>query len=231
MAKLGHVALDGTKIKANASKHKAMSYERMDKRAAELEAEVERWLSAAEAGDAEEDKAFGRDKSGEELPKWVADKKRRAEKIRAAKAELEAEAKAAAAAKAQAQAEAEERRKTEGRKKPGKPAAPPSDEPDRNCGCFYAPGNRVGLPGLDGGGCRDRTDGHRSLASLQNEAARRGFSARNDLSQRMSKSLAGKPKALTMNCYLPVSLRFHSLSSRSTAMVVTCSRALRRLQE
>jgi len=94
--KLGHVALDGTKIKANASKHKAMSYERMEKRAAELEAEVERWLSAAEAADAEEDRAFGRDKSGEELPKWVADKKKRAEKIRAAKAELEAEAKAAA---------------------------------------------------------------------------------------------------------------------------------------
>ena len=104
--KLGHVALDGTKIKANASKHKAMSSERMEKRAAELEAEVERWLSAAEAADAEEDRAFGRDKSGEELPKWVADKKKRVEKIRAAKAELEAEAKAAAAAKAKAQAEA-----------------------------------------------------------------------------------------------------------------------------
>ena len=102
---------------------------------------------------------------------------------------------------------------------------------DRNCEGFCRPGNRVGLPGLHGGGCRDRTDGHRSLASLQNEAARRGFSARNDLSQRMSKSLAGKLKALTMNCYLPVSLRFHSLSSRSRAMVVTCSRALRRLQE
>ena len=95
LVKLGHVALDGTKIKANASKHKAMSYERMEKRAAELEAEVERWLSAAEAADAEEDRAFGRDKSGEELPKWVADKKKRVEKIRAAKAELEAEAKAA----------------------------------------------------------------------------------------------------------------------------------------
>src|SRR5271166_1297076 len=130
LVKLGHVALDGSKIKANASKHKAMSYERMEKRAAELEAEVERWLSAAEAADAEEDKAFGRDKSGEELPKWVADKKKRAEKIRAAKAELEAEAKAAAAAKAKVEAEAEERRRAEGRKKPGKPAAPPSDEPD-----------------------------------------------------------------------------------------------------
>src|SRR5208337_2427128 len=117
LAKLGHVALDGTKIKANASKHKAMSYERMGKRAAELEAEVESWLSAAEAADAEEDKAFGRDKSGEELPKWVADKKKRAEKIRAAKAELEAEAKAAAAVTAKVEAEAEERRRAEGRKK------------------------------------------------------------------------------------------------------------------
>ena len=129
LAKLGHVALDGTKIKANASKHKVMSYERMEKRAAELEAEVERWLSAAEAADAEEDQAFGRGRSGEEMPNWVADKKKRAEKIRAAKAELEAEAKAAAA-KAKAQTEAEERRRAEGRKKPGKPAAPPSDEPD-----------------------------------------------------------------------------------------------------
>jgi Transposase and inactivated derivatives len=47
LVKLGHVALDGTKIKANASKHKAMSYERMEKRAAELEAEVAKWLSSA----------------------------------------------------------------------------------------------------------------------------------------------------------------------------------------
>src|SRR5271169_3215176 len=130
LAKLGHVALDGTKIKANASKHKAMSYERMGQRAAELEAEVAKWLSAAEAADAEEDKAFGANKSGEELPDWVADKKKRAEKIRAAKAELEAEAKAAAAAKARAQEKAEERRRAKGRKKPRKPAAPPSEAPD-----------------------------------------------------------------------------------------------------
>ena len=102
----------------------------MAKRAAELDAEVAQWMSAAEAADAQEDEAFGRDKSGEELPDWVADKKKRAEKIRAAKAELEAEAKAAAAAEARARAEAEEKRKAEGRKKPGKPAAPPSEEPD-----------------------------------------------------------------------------------------------------
>src|SRR5215203_6157563 len=59
LVKLGHVALDGTKIKANASKHKAMSYERMKKREAELQAEVDHWLSAAEAADADDDKLHG----------------------------------------------------------------------------------------------------------------------------------------------------------------------------
>jgi hypothetical protein len=130
LVKLGHVALDGTKIKANASKHKAMSYERMEARAAELEAEVAKWLAAAEAADAAEDAQHGASKSGDEMPAWVADKKKRAETIRKAKAELEAEAKAAAEAKAKEQAEAEERRKAEGRKKPGPPAAPPSPDPD-----------------------------------------------------------------------------------------------------
>src|SRR5271165_2277704 len=113
LAKLGHVALDGTKIKANASRHKAMSYERMGKRAAELEAEVAKWLSAAEAADAAEDKQHG-DKTGDEMPDWVADKQQRAERIRQAKAELEAEAKAAAEAKLKAAAEAKEQREAEG---------------------------------------------------------------------------------------------------------------------
>ena len=129
LVKLGHVALDGSKIKANASKHKAMSYERMEKRAGELEAEVARWLSSAEAADAGEDKLYGRDKSGEEMPDWVADKKRRAEIIRAAKAALEAEAKAATEAKVKEKTAAEEKRQAEGRRKPGPKAAPPSGEP------------------------------------------------------------------------------------------------------
>ena len=59
LAKLGHVALDGTKIKANASKHRAMSYERMKTRETELRAEVDRWLEAAQAADAQEDKLHG----------------------------------------------------------------------------------------------------------------------------------------------------------------------------
>src|SRR5580704_5080532 len=150
LVKLGHVALDGTKIKANASKHKAMSYERMEKRAAELEAEVAKWLSAAEAADAEEDKLYGRDKTGEEMPDWIADKKRRAERIREAKAELEAEAKAAAEAKLKAAAEAQERRDAEGRRKGGRNAAPPSTEPDAKAQKnFTDPQSRI-MKGKDG---------------------------------------------------------------------------------
>jgi len=144
LVKLGHVALDGTKLKASASKHKAMSYERMKKREAELQAEVDRWLEAAEAADAAEDKAFGGSKRGDEMPDWVADKQKRLETIRQAKAALEAEAKAAADEKARAQAEAEEKRAREGRKRPGRKPAPPSDEPEakaqRN---FTDPDSRV----------------------------------------------------------------------------------------
>jgi|SRR5215467_5168258 len=129
LVKLGHVALDGTKIKANASKHKAMSYARMKKREAELKAEVDRWLAAAEAADAEEDRLYGQ-KRGDELPDWVADKQKRLAKIRAAKAELEAEAKAAAEEEERRRAEAEDRRIAEGRKKNGKTPAPPKGEPE-----------------------------------------------------------------------------------------------------
>ncbi len=76
-----------------------------------------------------EDAAFGRDKSGEEMPDWVADKKRRAEKIRAAKAELEAEARAAASAERQARAEDEKKREAEGRKKTRKTRRPALTKP------------------------------------------------------------------------------------------------------
>ena len=129
LAKLGHVAIDGTKIKANASKHKAMSYERMKKREAELQAEVDRWLAAAEAADAEEDRLHGAGR-GDEMPRWIADKEKRLAKLRAAKAEMEAEAKAAAEEETRRRAEAEQKRIAEGRKKNGFAAKPPSEEPD-----------------------------------------------------------------------------------------------------
>ena len=129
LVKLGHVALDGTKVKANASKHKAMSYERMKKREAELKAEVDGWLEAAEAADREEDERYG-ERRGDELPEWVADKQKRLEKIRQARAELEAETRAAAEAEMKARAAAQEQRQAAGVKKTGKPPAPPKGEPD-----------------------------------------------------------------------------------------------------
>ena len=130
LVKLGHVALDGTKIKANASKHKAMSYERMKTRESELRAEVQRRLAAAEAADAAEDAEHGADKRGDELPDWVADKERRIARIKAAKAEIEAEAKALAEEEKRRRAEADAKREAEGRKRPGKEPAPVSEEPD-----------------------------------------------------------------------------------------------------
>jgi transposase len=91
LAKLGHVALDGSKIKANASKHKAMSYGRMLEAEARLTAEVEQWFAAAAAGDGAEDGEHG-GRRGDELPAWVANKQQRVAKIRAARAALEAAA-------------------------------------------------------------------------------------------------------------------------------------------
>jgi transposase len=96
LVKLGHVALDGTRIRANASKHKSMSYARMKKKEEELAAEVEGWFEKAEQIDQEEDERYGKDQRGDELPDWVADKQKRLEKLRQAKAELEAEARAEA---------------------------------------------------------------------------------------------------------------------------------------
>jgi len=164
LVKLGHVALDGTKIGANASKHKAMSYERMKKREAELAAEVDRWLKAAEAADREEDALYG-DRRGDELPDWVADKHKRLEKIRQAKAELEAEAKAAADAERRRRQKAEEERQAAGRRKSGKPAAPPKDEPppkaQRN---FTDPESRI-LKSKDG-----FIQGYNAQAAVDGEA-------------------------------------------------------------
>jgi transposase len=94
LVRLGHVALDGTRLKANASKHKAMSYGRMQRAERELAAEAAGWLAQAEAADAAEDAEHGPDRRGDELPDWVADPQARLERIRAAKAALEAEAKA-----------------------------------------------------------------------------------------------------------------------------------------
>ena len=117
LVKLGHVALDGTKVRANASRHQAMSYKRMKEKAAQLAAEVAELLRRAQEVDEEEDRRYGQDRRGDELPEELAFREGRLEKIREAMAALEAEAQAAA-----------ERAEAERRKHPGVP----DDKAQRN---------------------------------------------------------------------------------------------------
>jgi transposase len=129
LVKLGHVALDGTKVKANASKHKAMSYERMGETEQKLQTEVEALLAEAARVDAEEDGKYGKGKRGDELPAELARRESRLKKIQEAKAALEAEAKEAAQRKqAEVEARLQEREKQEeerGRKFGGRPPQAP----------------------------------------------------------------------------------------------------------
>ena len=92
LLKLGSLALDGTKLRANASRHKAMSYQRMQRAEAELAAEVSTLLAEAADTDRAEDELYGPDRRGDELPDELARRESRLKRIREAKATLEAEA-------------------------------------------------------------------------------------------------------------------------------------------
>ena len=89
MMKLGRVALDGSKVKGNASKHKAMSYGRMKETEKRLREEVRKLLNQAEAADKEEDSRYGRDRRGDELPEELQRRETRMARIREAKQALE----------------------------------------------------------------------------------------------------------------------------------------------
>ncbi len=128
---MGHVALDGTKVRANASRHKAMSYGRMKDKEGQLAAEVDDLLRRAGEVDDDEDRRYGKDKRGDELPEELAFRESRLRKIREAKAALEASAKAEA-----------EQAESEGRYHPGVP----DDKAQRN---FTGPDSRI-MPGPGG---------------------------------------------------------------------------------
>jgi transposase len=130
LVKLGHVALDGTKMRANASKHKAMSYAYMEKRERELREQVEKLLAQAEAADAQEDALHGRGVRGDELPKELAFRQSRLKKIQEAKAALEAQAQARAEHEREQQQRKAEALEAAGKKRRGKAPEPPSDKPD-----------------------------------------------------------------------------------------------------
>lgn len=132
LVKLGHVAIDGTKLKANASKHKAMSYDRMGAKEQQLREEVEKLLAQAAQADANEDAQYGKGKRGDELPAELARRESRLKKIAEAKAALEQEARERAAAQqAEVEARLEERRRQEeeqGKKMGGRPPQAPDPE-------------------------------------------------------------------------------------------------------
>jgi len=132
LVKLGHVAIDGTKIKANASKHKAMSYKRMTETEARLRREIEALLHQAEEADAAEDAQYGKAQRGNELPEELSRRESRLRKITEARKALEEEAREKAeheraeVEKKLAEREQEERRT--GRKKRGRRPEPPDPE-------------------------------------------------------------------------------------------------------
>jgi len=101
---LGRVALDGTKLRASASRHKAMSYDRLGPKIEQLQSEVAAILAEAEETDRAEDATFGEDKRGDEVPAELARREGRLAKMRAAKEAIEADARVKAAAKATKQA-------------------------------------------------------------------------------------------------------------------------------
>ena len=127
--KIGRVALDGSKVKANASKHKAMSYDRMTKQEKQIRKEVQELLKRAEREDAREDRLYGKDRTGDELPEELRRRETRLVKIREAKKALEEEAK--------------EKAKAEGK---DPKTAKPKDKQQRN---FTDPDSRI-MKGADG---------------------------------------------------------------------------------
>lgn len=158
LVKLGHVALDGTKVKADASKHKAMSYGRMCTAETDLTAEVARLLAEAETVDAEEDAHYGPGRRGDELPVELATRTSRLERIREAKAALEARAREKASAEVEAAekrvAERERKETAHGGRLPGRrpsvpdpDAAQPRDRDQRN---FTDPDSRIMVDGATG---------------------------------------------------------------------------------
>ena len=159
LVKLGHVAIDGSKFKANASKHKAMSYDRMSAAEKKLEEDVRALLEEAERVDAEEDARYGKGKRADELPEDLKRRESRLRVIRAAKAELELEAKQKAEAKAaevaeklaeRARKEAETGEKTGGREPsaPDPEQAKPDPKAQRN---FTDPHSRIMPDGANKG--------------------------------------------------------------------------------
>ncbi len=139
LVKLGHVALDGTKVKANASKHKAMSYAYMEKDEERLKKEIEELLRQAEEADDEEDRKYGKSKRGDELPEELSRRESRLQVIQEAKKALEKEARERARAEGKLDEEGNPKPPKRG-KKPKTPPGTPKPKAQRN---FTDPERRI----------------------------------------------------------------------------------------
>jgi transposase len=149
LVKLGHVSLDSTKIKANASKHKAMSYERMLKKEQELQKQIEDLMRQAQVVDEQEDQKYGKEKRGDELPEELSRRKSRLAKIREAKEALEHKAREEAAQKREQRESKEQQAAAEGRSLGGREPVideKPQPKAQRN---FTDPQSKI-MKGSDG---------------------------------------------------------------------------------
>src|SRR5210317_2116646 len=166
LVKFGHIELDGTKVKANASKHKAMSYGRMEKQAAELKKEVDHLLAQAEQADMKEDALYGKGKRSGQLPKELQFRQTRLQKIQEAKLALEEEARIETAAR---KAEYEAKKKAYDNKtgRRGRPPKAPSGQIDskrqRN---FTDPDSRI----MPASGSKDFVQGYNCQAAVDGKA-------------------------------------------------------------
>ena len=129
MVQLGNLSTDGSKVQANASRHKAMSYGYMENELERLQAEIDRLLEQAASVDAEQDAALG-SRRGDELPDELHRRTERQQKIRQAKARLEAEAQARAAEEQRRRDQAEAERLAQGRPRRGREPAPVDATPE-----------------------------------------------------------------------------------------------------
>jgi transposase len=175
LVKLGHVAIDGTKIKANASKHKAMSYARMGEAERRLQQEIDGLLQQAEETDAAEDALYGKGRRGDELPDELSRRDSRLKKIQQAKAELEKEAEEKAEQqRAEAEAKRAARRQQEqqtGKKPRGrepKAPAPEQAQPEAKAQRNFTDGDSRIMP--DGANKGSFLQGYNAQAAVDSTA-------------------------------------------------------------
>ena len=191
MVRLGHVALDGTKVQANASKHKAMSHERMLRAEKELDKEINALMRKAEILDAQEDHRYGKGNRGSELPDELRHQQSRLARIRQARKEMEAETAAAAARQRQEEA-APSARKADGT---------PTKKSQRN---FTDPDSHLMQSGgtyLQGYNCQVAVDssGHQVIVAVGVSNQPPDVEHLEPMLQRIAASAGARPDVMTMD--------------------------------